>query len=473
MSHTQFDLTDDALTAALASRAVGPHTPNELVSAVAERIETLPQAREWQIPLVGRRRFMMAVAIGLLAIGAIGIAAIGNRLLENTNSGALLAYVSGNVAFEPCSTPCYENAAGFFRVDHRSIEIVQRGGSGKHVSVEIPGTLISGPVNDQDIARLSTAPVFSPDGTMLAYRLYDGETGIYVVNVDGTGLRMVAATRDVTLEPYHPWPMPGLAWSPDSKRIAYISPGVTVLARSTAPKNLVVADVRNGALATIVDANVDGGVGASFAWSPDGTKFAFTRDYPGDQIPQWGDAGWSGIVVAKADGSGEQRLTLTESGPNTFVVGLAWSPDGSRIALVRRLQPNSSTAFFEPQNVLSVVDAEGAHLNDLLPLSGSGCCINHSIDHLVAWSPDGSTIAAPGVDLVWSDGRGQKWGFPSTDWYAWSPDGSEMLVTTQQSLPNADGLELYMPQVVAMNMETGRRRWIANGDYPAWGPITP
>jgi len=46
-------------------------------------------------------------------------------------------------------------------------------------------------------------------------------------------------------------------------------------------------------------------------WSPDGSKIAFVRK--------------DGIYVMNADGSGQRRLTDAGGGP-------AWSPDGSKIA---------------------------------------------------------------------------------------------------------------------------------------------
>ena len=56
------------------------------------------------------------------------------------------------------------------------------------------------------------------------------------------------------------------------------------------------------------------------AWSPDGRKIAFV-----------GGGGKSEIYVINADGSGQRRLTRTAG----YEFGPAWSPDGRKIAFSR------------------------------------------------------------------------------------------------------------------------------------------
>jgi Tol biopolymer transport system component len=134
-------------------------------------------------------------------------------------------------------------------------------------------------------------PVFSPDGTRIAFRGDDdglapsGDEEIFVAAADGTGI--VQLTDDATLDS-------APAWSPDGTRIAFES------ARDGERRELYVmdADGTDEVRLTHNDVHDEGP-----AWSPDGRMIAFTRaaepDAPGD------------TYVMNADGSGEQPLTQT------------------------------------------------------------------------------------------------------------------------------------------------------------------
>jgi Tol biopolymer transport system component len=100
------------------------------------------------------------------------------------------------------------------------------------------------------------------------------------------------------------------------------------------------------------------------AWSPDGTRIAFTsffRDYD-----------WE-IYIMNADGTNQTRLTHYSSDPDpySFVEDLAWSPDGTRIAFVY-----SSDIY--------VMNADGSNQTNLTN--------NSLFDFNPAWSPDGTRI---------------------------------------------------------------------------------
>ena len=70
-------------------------------------------------------------------------------------------------------------------------------------------------------------------------------------------------------------------------------------------------------------------VGSAPAWSPDGRKIAFVSDHDG--VPFRVDA--PEISVVNADGSGQRNLTrnLRDTDP-------VWSPDGRKIAFVRNFE---------------------------------------------------------------------------------------------------------------------------------------
>jgi TolB protein len=79
------------------------------------------------------------------------------------------------------------------------------------------------------------------------------------------------------------------------------------------------------------------------------------------------------IVVTNADGSGERQLT--EGNVQDFEP--AWSPDGQRLAFVRRVSSHGIDVF--------VINADGSGLRQLTRTPGD--------EGDVAWSPDGRSLA--------------------------------------------------------------------------------
>ena len=96
------------------------------------------------------------------------------------------------------------------------------------------------------------------------------------------------------------------------------------------------------------------------AWSPDGARIAFLRRIDGRRR----DA----VVVMNADGSEPRQVTETTLG-DFGAVALSWAPGGRRIAFVRN-------------GGIWVVRADGSARRRLIRDAGQP-----------AWSPDGSTIA--------------------------------------------------------------------------------
>jgi Tol biopolymer transport system component len=100
------------------------------------------------------------------------------------------------------------------------------------------------------------------------------------------------------------------------------------------------------------------------AWSPDGSRIAFTSDRDGSLD----------IFVMNADGSGPVNLTPGESG---WDAGPDWSPDGSKIVF--------SSDRAGPDWDIWVMNADGSNLVNLTE--------DDKVNYNASWSPDGEWIA--------------------------------------------------------------------------------
>ena len=221
---------------------------------------------------------------------------------------------------------------------------------------------------------------------------------IYTVRSDGTGA--IRLTNDLVrnTDP---------AWSPDGTRIAYTSERDG--GRAIYVMNENGSDVKR--LTPLTQDSFDP------AWSPDGTRIAFVsvRDANPD------------VYVMNADGSGELRLTNNP----TIDTDPTWSPDGGRIAF--------ST------------DRAGTHDIYVMNADGSGVTRitnGPTLDRFPAWSPDGSRLAfstscADPFNSAYCNAvvfvvglTGPPVGVGSGDHPAWSPDGRKIAVTTFACVPD-------------------------------------
>jgi Tol biopolymer transport system component len=103
-------------------------------------------------------------------------------------------------------------------------------------------------------SRLGPAVRWSPDGARIAFRLYNSQAALYVMNRDGSGLRLVAdatGERDETTDQWNS----SFAWSPDGSRIAYISPDLSPWPPDVARNGrLYVVNVDTGAVRELSEA---------------------------------------------------------------------------------------------------------------------------------------------------------------------------------------------------------------------------
>jgi DNA-binding beta-propeller fold protein YncE len=194
---------------------------------------------------------------------------------------------------------------------------------------------------DRAILDRGYAPTWSPDGRSLAFVVSEGGTGlgnqadlaspptysIWVVDADGTGARRVdeIASNDGPSSP---------AWSPDGTRLAFS-------AGSSASSDAVyVLELGSGHIERIA-------AGTRPAWSPDGTRMVVSTG--------------GGVQVVDV-AAREVERTITSP---MHITGLDWSPDGAWIVVARGdsgLQPGEPTTATADDSALLVVRPDGADL---------------------------------------------------------------------------------------------------------------
>ncbi len=166
-------------------------------------------------------------------------------------------------------------------------------------------------------------PAWAPDGRELAVvkEKRDFTTGVYIVNVDGSGIRRLTSLHlSAASEP---------TWSPDGHQIAVQS----------GSDRIVAVRIADGRRRRVTDVE-----SFSPAWSPDGRLIAFHCSDAND------------LCVANADGSGDVRRVASDGG------NPSWAPDSRRIVFdVYRFRGH----FIKAARSLSLVNADGTDLQKL------------------------------------------------------------------------------------------------------------
>jgi WD40 repeat protein len=145
-----------------------------------------------------------------------------------------------------------------------NLALIGRSGSGRRVLVRNIGD-----ANTNDVR-----PVWAPNGRAIAFAMQFGKTrfrpptretsgeeqryGIYVVKPDGSALRRVAATRYWDRDSS----VPALAWSPNSRRIAFGTVGTS---------EITISDIRDGSRHRLTLRFAD-----PFSWAPS-TRILFSN----------------------------------------------------------------------------------------------------------------------------------------------------------------------------------------------------
>ena len=171
----------------------------------------------------------------------------------------------------------------------------------------------------------NTQPALSPDGSRIAFSSdMEGAFHIYVVGVDGEGLRRVTDGVENDSEP---------TWSPDGRRVAFArgfdATGNGVYVQTCAEwSDIIVVDVD---VEPHTEVNLTNGArGTDPAWSPDGKRMAFASDRTGN---------FEIYTMSSEDGGDVRQLTENDRAD----ADPSWSPDGSQIAYTTSLRMAGGT----------------------------------------------------------------------------------------------------------------------------------
>lgn len=281
----------------------------------------------------------------------------------------------------------------------------------------------------------------------------DGNSELYVMNTDGSGLKRLT---DTEADEWYP------SWSPDGRRIAFLAetPGLPLY-------KVFVVDADGSNLTEVVGTNQPSSP-VAYSWSPDGSKLALELSLNGE----------SSVYVVNVDGTGLTDLAPGPRPAQSF--DPRWSPDGSRIvfwgqngadrALFFANPDGSDLTRFSEDGTRASWSPNGTKLGYMYSVPGSGTSATHIMNpdgselvnlteildmrlllpsmqfgrSLVAWSPDSRMIAfgsddegdldlytttIDGMELVrLTEGLGV--GESLFTQIVWSPDGSKIALAT-------------------------------------------
>jgi len=293
------------------------------------------------------------------------------------------------------------------------------------------------PTIDQSLnMKTAGGPRISPDGRYVAYQVLETnwednafETEIWIaVTSNGERYQLTNAKKSSS----------NPQWSPDSKRIAFVSD------RDGKRQLYLIAPNGGEALQlTTLETGVNG-----FAWSSDGRRIAFTAADPEtkarkDRKEKYGEFEvvqddytfahlWIIDVPADLKEKKIEPVRLT-NGSDYSVNAFSWSPDSSRIAFSAAKNPDISMSGTNDVYVLTVADKSIKRIVDA-----------RGPDSNPVWSPDGRQIA-------YQTANGREFYFYTNSYIAVIPAAGGAARVLTESFDESPGLLDWSPDGIYFN----------------------
>jgi WD40 repeat protein len=254
---------------------------------------------------------------------------------------------------------------------------------------------------------MSWAPVWSPDGKLLAYTQ---EARVVVIDPDS---HQVKAAVPVSQASY--------GWLPDGR--------LWVQANYRRTDSYASIEIRDLNLPTLRDIKLANAGRNSIVLSPDGTRMAYSA-YDGSRLNVW---------MADANGYNAQQIA-----PGFEP---AWSPDSTRLAFLTDFQTDSDSLL--PAGEIQILNVSRGAVTTLARGGDLPTWVDNSPDILqigeLTWSPDGSLLSVTNnqsngsvlVTLGADDGEVRaRWVGANVRWAGsvWSPDSRHVALMVMPSI---------------------------------------
>lgn len=258
------------------------------------------------------------------------------------------------------------------------------------------------------------------------------DNNIYLMDADGKNQIKLTATN----EDRYP------AWSPDGKKIAFMSNRDGNYEIYILNIESVIKDIDDKEQKNLT--NKEGAWDGDPAWSPDGKKIAFASTRDGNYE----------IYLIDVDGKNVKRLTESK-GDDRFP---NWSQDGKKIVFMSESKKSGSPEIY-------IMDADGKNPKQLTN--------NTHNEWSPVYSPDGKKIVfgsdreknKPAIYIMDIDGKNQEKIADSIAHHkaaSWSSDGKKIVFEVEKEGKH----EIYVMDVDGKNLTK-----IADGEQPAWQPV--
>lgn len=439
---TQRDDLDQMLTAWLDD----PYTPPapRYLGEVLERTRRTRQRPAWtslerwlpmadKIPRAAaaplRPALLVLIVLLVLAVAA-GVAVVGSRLLNTTRP------IDGTKA----PYPIPQGGAAVLVFDSGNPAGARQ--AGDIYTVRADGTDLRQLTGGPDI---ESSPVFSPDGTRIAFRVSQGGRYSLAIMDGGGGSRKTLFTAG---QPNQDCIGSALAWSPDGTSLTF-----PVSSACSGDYVLFIVPSDGSSPATrLLAADI---LGDSAAWSPNGTAIAFDGRV---------GTGAMGLYVADVGGSGalngglQARRISTLAGLDSISVWMAprWSPDGTEVAAAGGTNGDCTAATSGTLDAF-VLKADGSGQRTLGATPAK--------EYNPTWSPDGRRAFQRIVDpsayvhgrpctmATWLIGAGSadqasrigaELGSDDSQPPLWSPDGSLLVGNMVRVVAGVEHYDLFI-----------------------------